>query len=138
MIKCYCRWVAGVNFSPGLSMDILKFIQLNHTMDSEVERVCMLGFDEMAISQNISYCPSQDQIFGPHKKVQVLSVRGILSSWKYPIFYNFDTKISKELLHSVITALHNHDLLVKGKKRMIKLPVSEDITLIRSPARSNI
>jgi len=74
----------------------------------------MIGFDEMGISQQISYCPTQDQIFGPHKKVQVLSVRGLLSSWKYPVFFGFDTKMTEELIFHVINKLHEYGLIVKG------------------------
>ena len=109
------RWIASIQFPPGLSLDVLKFIQHNHTENSDTDKVCIIGFDEMGISQQISYCPTQDQIFGPYKKVQVLSVRGLLSSWKYPVFFGFDTKMTEELILHVITTLHEYGLIVKGK-----------------------
>jgi len=37
---------------------------------------------------------------------------GLLSNWKQPIFYNYDTAITKKLLYNIIEALHIHSFNV--------------------------
>jgi len=104
-----------VDFSPGLSGDIMKIMQHNHAKNDKMDRVCIVAFDEMAISPYISYYAKTDQIFGPCKKVQVLTVRGLFGKWKYPIYFNFDSKMSKQLLLDAIETLHAFEFIVKGE-----------------------
>jgi len=108
------RWVSNVEFSPGLSTDILRLINKNHTSNNDMQKVGIIGFDEMSISNLMSYYPKRDQILGPFKKVQVLSVRGLFGQWKYPVFYDFDTKMTISLLLQTIKKLHDTGLVIKG------------------------
>ena len=39
----------------------------------------------------------QDKILVPYSTVQVVMVRGVISKWKQPIFYDFDKCVDAEL-----------------------------------------
>jgi hypothetical protein len=65
-------------------------------------KLATLAFDEMDISRCYDYDSESDRVFGPNKKVQVAMIRGLCQSWKQPIFYDFDTKMTKALLFSII------------------------------------
>lgn len=51
---------------------------------------------------------------GPHEQMQTIMVRGLYSRFKQPIFIDFDTKVTRELLISVCTKLSEVDLNVVG------------------------
>lgn len=51
---------------------------------------------------------------GPHSQMQTGMVRGLFSKFKQPIYIDFDTKMTKDLLNSIITHLHTIGFNVVG------------------------
>lgn len=61
----------------------------------------------MYLSHQIDFDKSKEQVIGPHKTVQVVMARGLVSSWKQPVFYNYDTPMTPEILNDIICNLHD-------------------------------
>ena len=98
-------WVSGYRCRPGISdfaMEILKAKKDNFTA---WDRVCVLSYDEMSVNQRLCYDMKEDQIFGPHSKVFVFMIRGLLTNWKQPIYFAFDVTLTTTLLTDVIGAV---------------------------------
>ena len=83
-------------------MEILKAKKDNFTA---WDRVCVLSYDEMSVNQRLCYDMKEDQIFGPHSKVFVFMIRGLLTNWKQPIYFAFDVTLTTTLLTDVISAV---------------------------------
>ncbi|GBL89811.1 Transposable element P transposase [Araneus ventricosus] len=99
---------------PGMLHDVLLVMQKTFHSKPEAERVCILSFDEMHIDRKICYDVSEDQILGPFSKVQLVLARGIMAGWKQPVFFNFDTTMTKHLLYEIILKIEEKGLLVKA------------------------
>lgn len=78
------------------------------------ERTCILSFDEMNIDGKLCYDTGEDQILGPFSKVQVVLARGIMLPWKQPVYFNFNTRMNKELLFNIINHLYKTGLIDKA------------------------
>jgi len=52
---------------------------LGMDMDTK-DKLTVLSFDEMYLSQQIDFDKSKEQVIGPHKTVQVVMARGLVSS----------------------------------------------------------
>ncbi|GBL81914.1 Transposable element P transposase [Araneus ventricosus] len=94
--------------------DVLLVMQKTFHSKPEAERVCILSFDEMHIDRKICYDVSEDQILGPFSKVQLVLARGIMAGWKQPVFFNFDTTMTKHLLYEIIKKIEEKGLIVKA------------------------
>lgn len=57
----------------------------------------------MKIEKKYSYDKAADKMYTPKNYVQVLMARGIIGGWKQPVFYDFDCKMTKDLLIQIIT-----------------------------------
>lgn len=79
---------------------------------SVVEKLTVLTFDELYISNKLDIDRKQQKIYGPHKTCQFIMSRGLFKDWKQPIFYNFDTVMNMEILFSVIKLLYNIGYIV--------------------------
>jgi hypothetical protein len=69
------------------------------------EKLASLAFDEMNLRNIGDIDRYLDLAIGPNKMVQTVMVRGLCSGWKYPIFCEFDTALSKTVLFEIIMAL---------------------------------
>ncbi|CAI6361011.1 unnamed protein product [Macrosiphum euphorbiae] len=76
------------------------------------EKLTVICFDETYVSNRLCYDKKNEHVIGPHKCVQTVVVRGLTSNWKQPIFYDYDTKMTKELLFNIIEELHKIDFNV--------------------------
>ncbi|KAJ3665375.1 hypothetical protein Zmor_000872 [Zophobas morio] len=70
-----------------------------------MERLTVLSIDEMFIKDEICLDRSLEQVFGPHKTAQVMMCQGLFSSWKQPVYYNFDAPVNKDELLDVVKQL---------------------------------
>ena len=66
----------------------------------------------MDIAKCYEYDRETDQVFGPHKKVQLGMARGICESWKQPVFYDFDSPMKLDLLFRIIISLETNGVHV--------------------------
>lgn len=64
--------------------------------------IAVLSFDEMSVSKIHEFDQENQQFLKPSSHVQVMMLRGLLESWKSPVYYNFDENMSKDTLFKVI------------------------------------
>ncbi|KAL7725887.1 hypothetical protein ACLKA6_016437 [Drosophila palustris] len=72
----------------------------------EVDKLCVLSFDEMKVAAAFEYDSSADVVYDPSNYVQLAIVRGLIKSWKQPVFFDFSTRMDVDTLHSIINKLH--------------------------------
>ena len=83
------------------SLDILRRHLQNETRPGR--KVAVLSFDEISVTQDITYDQRMDQILPSASKMQVCFVRGLVRNFRIPIFADFDTPVTSELLTELIT-----------------------------------
>lgn len=101
------RWAASVNMRKGLLYEMLSFMFIMGESLSALEKVTVLSFDEMKITSLYEYDPEKDEVIGPFSYMQVVMARGLFSGWKQPVYINFDTKMTSDVLNLIVTELHN-------------------------------
>ncbi|KAL4091696.1 hypothetical protein QTP88_026347 [Uroleucon formosanum] len=89
----------------GILEDVIKMMQLKGETLPDYEKLTVLIFDEVKISSTMEYDVYRDEVVGPHSQMQVVMARGIASQWKQPIFVDFDQKMTKSILFSIIDKL---------------------------------
>jgi len=72
----------------------------------EKDKITALSFDEVYIAHDICFDKAIEKVIGPHKTVQVIMARGLIAKWKQPIFYAYDTPMTKLILEEIISKLH--------------------------------
>lgn len=65
------------------------------------DKVAVLSFDEMKVVETYEYDPVADTVQKPATYVQVVMARGLRKSWKQPVYYNIDCKITPELINEM-------------------------------------
>ena len=100
------RKVEALDFYPGILPEVFKYLEMNVKHYDELDRVCILMFDEMKISEFYQYHRKSDSVFGGKKNVQVAMVKGLCGKqWKQVIYYDYDVSMTKVLLFHLISAL---------------------------------
>lgn len=92
---------------PGILHSVLSLMKSKSETMTEMERVAVLSFDEMLVASEWNYDKGTDTLFKPHDKVMVYMVRGLVGNWKQPVYFNFDTVYSKEILLNIIKEVEN-------------------------------
>ena len=100
-------WVKDVNVELGLLNITLRVMKVKGQGMTRGEQACVLSFDEMKLHESYSYDKGADRAYGPHKYVQVVVARSIIGKWRQPIYYDFDQKVTKELLFSIISSIED-------------------------------
>lgn len=100
------RYAANFNCKPGILLDVLEILKNEAASMEPWRKICSLTFDEMSLSSQFIYDKVDDCILS-NSKVQVVMIRGICDNWKQPIYFNFDTKMTKSLLFDIILAVEN-------------------------------
>lgn len=60
---------AEIDMSPGVLEAVLSIMKSRSDEVAEIERLCVLSFDEVYISQNIEIDRKEEQKIGPHKTI---------------------------------------------------------------------
>ena len=136
------KWVKSFSCQPGILHDMKKVLQrFFETEESPLARLAVISFDEMEICKILEYDHESDRVFGPHKKLQLVMVRGLCKKWKQPIFYDFDTPMRKGLLFEIVEHAENIGILVYGvnfdlgnRGLLTSLGVTEDDPFFTNPA----
>jgi Transposase protein len=101
------EYLSNITFSPGALDSIFSLMEyVGGTMDEKMKKVGF-SFDEMHLYQKTCHDQKLDQVIGPCKQVQVVNVRSVFGNWKNPIYYNFDTPMTKELYTTLVQKLHS-------------------------------
>lgn len=98
------NWLSNVNITPG-TLDVVIDLMENDDMP-EVDKLCVLSFDEMKVAAAYEYDSSADVVYEPSNYVQMAIVRGLKKSWKQPIFFDFNAAMDENTLHSILIKLH--------------------------------
>jgi DNA transposase THAP9 len=122
------RLLASAELRPGINKKIFREIKKRVQKMSSDEKLCMVLFDEIAISPNFYYNRRMDMINGfvsdgidRQKKIAdhalVFMLRGVIKNYKQPISYTFccgttPKVVLKSLLKNIITELQNCGLHV--------------------------
>ena len=139
------KYIKDINIEPGFLNVVFKILDLKSSSMSGGERVCSLSFDEMSLTPKYSYDRSSDTVIPNHKKVQVVMARGILKNWKQPIYYSFDTNMTKEILFGIINRLSSCNFYVSSivcdlggtnQKLLNELGISQQKAFLMNPDNS--
>lgn len=106
------KWVLNIDISPGIFKTIINLMNNKADSFTEIERLCVISFDEMYISNKIDIDKKNEQVIGPHTTCQTVVVRGLVSKWKQPIFYKFDQPMTNEILEEIISKLYKAKFIV--------------------------
>lgn len=99
------KWSSKIIIKPGMLCVVINI--LKNFNFSKFQKVCVLLADEMKVNEQYEYDKKNDTLLHPAKCVQVIQIRGLFENWKQPIFYQYDCKLTKELIYSVVTELEN-------------------------------
>lgn len=99
------NWSATFNVKPGILHNVLQIMQIKGQDLSAIEKLTVLSFVEIYISNKVDLERRQQKIYGPHKTSQFVMARGLFGKWKQPIFYEYDKPMTKDILIDIITCL---------------------------------
>ncbi|KAF0744924.1 general transcription factor II-I repeat domain-containing protein 2-like [Aphis craccivora] len=69
-------------------------------------KVTVVSFYETYVSRRICFDKMYEQMVGPYKCVQTVVVRRLVASWKQPVYYSYDTPMTKQILTNIICNLY--------------------------------
>ena len=94
-----CRALQKSNVTPGFTNSLFSALKMKVNAMSELDKQCILGFDEMSVKTGLTYNAQTDSIesfgnlgsVGTTKYVSnhahAFMVRGLASKWKQPVGY---------------------------------------------------
>lgn len=106
------KWASRLNFRQGILLDVIRIMKIAAMNLSNIEKLCVIQFDEMKIKSTYEYDKKNDQILRPHSQMQVIMVRGIFKNWKQPIYVHFDQLITPDIINEVISILYENSYIV--------------------------
>ena len=68
----------------------------------------------MGIKKEWSYDKGMDVLYKPHERVQVVMLRGLVVSWKQPVYFQFDQSDMIEVLEDIIMKVESIGYPVVG------------------------
>ncbi|CAH1980464.1 unnamed protein product [Acanthoscelides obtectus] len=105
-------WVSSFDVHQGILKSVITLMQKKSLDCTEADRICVLSFDEMYVSNKIEIDKKTEQIIGPHRCCQTVMVRGLLSKWKQPIYYEFDQSMMKYIIEKIVAELFRANFIV--------------------------
>jgi len=119
------RWMSHINLSPGISNDILKILNRKLCNMTEMDKLCVLTFDEMSVKTALRYDTVSDQFVGLEdygngcrghglaSQALVVMIRGLTSKWKQAVGYYLACGGTKSsMLQSIVS--NSIDLVTKA------------------------
>ncbi|KAF0307983.1 Transposable element P transposase [Amphibalanus amphitrite] len=79
---------------------------------TSLERLLVMSFDESTIDPRVTYNFTNDAVYGPNDKMQVVMVRSLCSHWKQPVFFdsNNDARLAQSRAARLSALLCNTQL----------------------------
>ena len=140
------RFTKRFDCEPGVMQNVLRLLK-HFTVDfSLTEKLTVLSFDEMSVKAVVEYDRGNDRVYGPHTQVQVAMIRGLVKPFKQPVFFEFDTKMTVEILRNIISSVEACGLHIcacvsdmggTNRKLWKDLGVTEEKVFINHPVDSN-
>ena len=75
------------------------------------DSLCSLSFDEIKLLNIAMFDSKTQSVVGPNSYGLLVTVRGLLSDWSYPIFVKFDYSPTKDDLLAIIKWLYDIKLV---------------------------
>ena len=94
-----------IHICPGIIKSVVEYLRARVPDWTPRERLACLAFDEMQVANIGEIDRKLDMVVGPNKNVQVVMVRGIAASWKFPVFLDFDFPMNVPTLSQIICSL---------------------------------
>lgn len=107
-------WVSNFELNQGILKNVIHLMNKKSIYLNERERLCVISFDEVYLSNKIDIDKKCEVVLGPHKTCQTVMVRGLVANWKQPIYYQFDQPITEEILENIIAELYSAKYIVVG------------------------
>lgn len=89
-------WAQKLNMEEGILKDVLLIMKEKAKIMNSFEKLTVISYDEVYISNQMSIDRKEEQVIGPYRTCQVVMARGLFSKWKQPVFYEYDKPITKE------------------------------------------
>lgn len=105
-ITCVKKYLTNLHCGPGLMVPTLKLMEARAASTSKLQKLLVISFDEVKIHSNCCYYAKQDRVLGPYNNAQVVFVRPLFGDWGNPVFYEFDTPITPDLVKFLSEKLH--------------------------------
>ncbi len=99
-LSTHQRWCRSFQCRPGVIEGAITVLKMQGQTMTPRKKIAVLSFDDMNIDSRFVYDQAEDRIMGPHKDALVIMIRGLMSGWKQPVYYNFDKTITEEILNS--------------------------------------
>lgn len=99
--------VAHIKPTPGFMDITLKLLSSNITPDDYLNSFYVLSFDETNLKYEYSYSVGEDKVYPPSKNALVIMAKSLFSGIKTPIYFNYDKKMTKELIFDAIKHIRN-------------------------------
>ena len=84
----------------------LMYLRDLMTVTKDIEKLCVISFDETRTSQLALFDPKLDQLL-KGKDAQCIAARSILGDWFFPIFLDFDCKVDVPLWEEAVDSLES-------------------------------
>jgi len=108
------RWSSRIHIQPGLIKPVLAVLKDEFQTFTPMQRQAVLCFDEVSIDSLVSLEQKHQVILGLCKNMMGIYTRGLFHSWKQIIYFDFDLRLTKELINSIIEALHDAGVNIVG------------------------
>lgn len=105
------RWIRKIQITEGIITPSIEFMRHETDMSKE-DKLCVLVFDEMKVVETYEHDAAGDFVRKPANQAQVVIARGLWKSWKQPIYFDFDTAMTKDTLNAIIYQLEDADYTV--------------------------
>ncbi|KAF0290298.1 Transposable element P transposase [Amphibalanus amphitrite] len=101
-VSTLSRWTRAFRVTPGVMDAAASVLEAITTDMSDMDRLCVISFDEMSLDSRYCYDSTADQVLRG-SKLQLLMVRGLCSPWKQPLYYQLDSAMTPgELVHVIV------------------------------------
>lgn len=99
------KFVRGIRLVPGLQSTMLQMLDCDEIYQ-EHEKLTILQISYIKATEIFEYDESLDLILGPHKYLTLIIARGLYKNWSQLVYFNFDTRVTRQHLNQTIEALH--------------------------------
>ncbi|XP_077259728.1 uncharacterized protein LOC143896053 [Temnothorax americanus] len=106
------KWAQKLNMEEGILKDVLLIMKQKAKTMKSFEKLAVISYDEVYISDQMSIDRKEEQVIGQHRTCQVMMARGLFSKWKQPVFYEYDKPVTKENLTEILEQLFEYGFTV--------------------------
>lgn len=107
-------FIQSIHLSRGVQTPMINILSHDAEMMQDYEKMAILQTSIIRISDIYEYNEHLDTIWGPHKFVVAIVANGLYRDWHQLVYLNFDVRVNKNTLNTVIEALHNVGIQVVG------------------------